>query len=63
MKVEELAKELCYRFYFGWMNGYNDLAKSLGLESIPVDAVKNKANASVNEFMDEARDILEKMKS
>lgn len=60
MKTEEIAKELCYRFYFGWMKGYNDLAKSLGMPEVSSEAVKKKADASVDQFMADAEEIVKK---
>jgi hypothetical protein len=52
--VEELAKELCDKFYFGWLNGYNDLSKSLGMPTVSGDAVKKKADGCIADFMEEA---------
>jgi len=61
MSVEDVANELCYKFYFGWMAGYNDLAKSLGMTAISGEAVKKKADKCIGDFMKEAKEIVDKM--
>lgn len=62
MKVEDVARELCYKYYFGWMSGHNDLAKILGKTEIDGASVKKKADDSIESFLEEAKKICDSFK-
>lgn len=63
MTVEELAKELSLKFYFGWMNGYNDLAECVIEPPADPEAVRKKALSCYDDFLPEAQQIIDSIKA
>ena len=60
-KIQRLAKELSRMFYFGWMNGHNDLAASVGRDKANPQLVLAKAESEVHTFLDTAKEIMDKL--
>lgn len=62
-QIQQLAKELSRMFYFGWMNGYNDLSVHLsGKKAANPDAVLAKAESEVSTFVSTAEELIDKLK-